>query len=126
MKVVLVTGGFDPLHSGHIEYFKAARALGDKLVVGVNSDDWLTRKKGRPFMPIQERAAIIEALECVDQVIGFDDADDSACGAIYKVMATHGRCTVVFANGHNLRKMDHKDPAKYDFALFGLGVFEDF
>ena len=126
MKVVLVTGGFDPLHSGHIEYFKAARALGDKLVVGVNSDDWLTRKKGRPFMPIQERAAIIEALECVDQVIGFNDDDDSACGAIYKVMATHGRCTVVFANGGDRTQTNspeyktYGDHAHVEFA-FGVG-----
>jgi len=51
MKIVVVSGGFDPLHSGHIAYFKSARKLGDKLVVAVNSDDWLTRKKGRPFMP---------------------------------------------------------------------------
>ena len=50
MKVVLVTGGFDPLHSGHIAYFTAAKKLGDKLVVGLNSDEWLTRKKGKPFM----------------------------------------------------------------------------
>ena len=59
MKIVLVTGGFDPIHSGHIEYFKAARELGDKLVVGLNSDDWLIRKKGQPFMPWNERAAIV-------------------------------------------------------------------
>ena len=45
MDVVLVTGGFDPLHSGHIEYFKEAKKLGDKLIVGLNSDEWLTRKK---------------------------------------------------------------------------------
>ena len=57
-KVVLVTGGFDPLHSGHIEYFKAAKQLGDKLVVGLNSNEWLTRKKGRPFMPFHERCSI--------------------------------------------------------------------
>ena len=49
MKIVLITGGFDPLHSGHIAYFKAAKELGDILVVGVNSDAWLTRKKGAPF-----------------------------------------------------------------------------
>jgi cytidyltransferase-related domain len=55
MKIVLVTGGFDPIHSGHIEYFKSAKALGDYLIVGINSDDWLTRKKGRPFMPLDER-----------------------------------------------------------------------
>ena len=60
MKIVLATGGFDPLHSGHISYLKSARELGDKLIVGLNSDDWLTRKKGRPFMPYKERAAIVE------------------------------------------------------------------
>jgi cytidyltransferase-like protein len=99
-KVVLVTGGFDPLHSGHIEYFKAARELGDHLVVGLNSDSWLTRKKGRPFMSIHERAAIIEALECVDEVIAFDDSDNTACAAIMQVLSTKSKSwTVVFANG---------------------------
>ena len=47
MKIALVTGGFDPLHSGHIKYMKAARKMGDKLMVGTNSDDWLTNKKGK-------------------------------------------------------------------------------
>jgi len=99
-KVVLVTGGFDPLHSGHIAYFKAAQELGDHLVVGVNSDEWLTRKKGKPFMPFEERCAIIKELACVDEVIGFNDDDDSACAAIYTVLATKGsRRKVVFANG---------------------------
>ena len=98
MKVVLVTGGFDPLHSGHIEYFKAARELGDHLVVGVNSDAWLTRKKGRPFMPFEERVAIIKELAVVDKVIGFDDSDDSACQAIFHTMSTNTG-TIVFANG---------------------------
>jgi len=100
MKVVLVTGGFDPLHSGHIAYFKAARELGDHLVVGLNSDDWLTRKKGRPFMPMQERAAIIEALECVDEVIAFDDSDNTACLAIGQVLSTKASSwKLIFANG---------------------------
>ena len=58
-KIVLATGGFDPLHSGHISYFQDAAQLGDRLVVGLNSDAWLSRKKGRAFMPIQERIAII-------------------------------------------------------------------
>ena len=66
MKATIVTGGFDPLHSGHIAYFKAAKALGDDgesiLIVGLNSDEWLTRKKGRPFMPWEERASIIREL----------------------------------------------------------------
>ena len=71
-KVVLVTGGFDPIHSGHIAYFESARELGDCLVVGLNSDDWLTRKKGRYFMPATERSEIIQALKPVDHVILFD------------------------------------------------------
>ncbi len=97
-RVVLVTGGFDPLHSGHIEYFKAARKLGNKLIVGANSDEWLTRKKGRPFMPLKERMSIIKELSCVDQVIAFDDRDDSACSAIFQTMSTNTG-TIVFANG---------------------------
>lgn len=99
-KVVLVSGGFDPLHSGHIAYFKAARELGDHLVVGLNSDEWLTRKKGRPFMSFEERAAIIKELAVVDEVIGFNDNDDSACNAIGQLLATKGSSwRVVFANG---------------------------
>ena len=61
-RVVLCTGGFDPLHSGHIEYLKAAKALGNVLIVGVNSDAWLERKKGRAFMPGVERINIIQNL----------------------------------------------------------------
>jgi len=99
-KVVLVTGGFDPLHSGHIAYFKAARELGDHLVVGINSDAWLTRKKGRPFMPMEERSAIVKELECVDEVIAFDDSDNTACAAIMQVLSTKGTSwDLIFANG---------------------------
>ena len=99
-KVVLCTGGFDPLHSGHIEYLKAARALGDHLVVGVNSDAWLTRKKGQPFMSATERAAVVGALACVDEVIGFNDDDNTACLAIGYVLQTKATgWKLVFANG---------------------------
>ena len=99
-KVVVVTGGFDPLHSGHIAYFKAAKALGEHLVVGLNSDDWLARKKGRPFMSFEERAAIIKELACVDEVIGFNDDDNSSCAAIKQVMSSKGtNWNLIFANG---------------------------
>ena len=98
--IVLVTGGFDPLHSGHIEYFKYAKSLGDELWVGVNSDDWLTRKKGRPFMPIHERVNIIKNLFMVDTVLDFDDSDDTACGAIFKTKSLTDMDTkIIFANG---------------------------
>jgi cytidyltransferase-like protein len=102
MKIVLVTGGFDPLHSGHIRYFTAAKKLGDRLIVGVNSDAWLTRKKGRPFMPLEERAEVIRALSMVDAVVAFDDdydADGSAKRFIEDSCWNYEEDEVVFANG---------------------------
>lgn len=96
-KIVLVTGGFDPLHSGHIAYLKAAKALGDILVVGVNSDDWLTRKKGAPFMPYMERATIIRNLVGVDFVIDFNDSDGSAKNAIEMVRQSYPQDKIIFA-----------------------------
>ncbi len=126
MDVVLVTGGFDPIHSGHLAYFKAAKELGDKLVVGINSDEWLTRKKGRPFMPFEERAEIIKGLSIVDQIISFDDSDDTACGAIYKTLATHGNIKLIFANGGDRTDANIPEMATYgdmhycDF-VFGVG-----
>jgi len=126
-KVVLVTGGFDPLHSGHIAYFKAARELGDHLVVGVNSDEWLTRKKGRPFMPLEERAAIIKELACVDEVIAFNDDDGSACNAIMQILQTKGSSwKLIFANGGDRTNTTTPEYATYrqhtdvEFA-FGVG-----
>ena len=94
---VLVTGGFDPLHSGHIIYFNNAKKLGDKLIVGLNSDDWLSRKKGQPFMNLENRASIIVELGMVDEVIIFNDTDNSSCHAIKQVLYTHDK--VIFANG---------------------------
>ena len=125
MKVVLVTGGFDPLHSGHIAYLTAAKELGDKLVVGVNSDEWLTRKKGKPFMPLRERLSIIRALAVVDDVLTWDDSDDSACGAIYKLMATSGYGQdIIFANGGDRTKENIPEMTvfhdKVEF-VFGVG-----
>ena len=126
MKVVLVTGGFDPLHSGHLAYFEEAKKLGDKLIVGVNSDEWLTRKKGRPFMCFEERASIIREMEIVDKVIGFDDSDDSACPAIFHTLSTHGDIKLIFANGGdrtNTTTPEYKiygDMPNVEFA-FGVG-----
>jgi cytidyltransferase-like protein len=98
-KIVLVTGGFDPLHSGHIAYIRAARELGDVLVVGVNSDEWLTRKKGKPFLSAEERLAVVGELRSVDVLIVFDDSDGSAIDAIKKVLEMFPGEEVVFANG---------------------------
>jgi cytidyltransferase-like protein len=121
MKIVLVTGGFDPLHSGHIAYFKAAKQLGNLLVVGVNSDDWLTRKKGRSFMPACERKAIIENIYQVHKVIEFDDTDNSAIDAIRKVKAMFPRDHIVFANGGD-RTKDNIPEMVFDDVEFIFGV----
>jgi cytidyltransferase-like protein len=102
--VVLVTGGFDPIHSGHIEYFKEAKKLGDTLVVGVNSDEWLARKKGQAFMNVNERVSIIKSLEMVDAVIVFNDADGTAKDAIRYCLDSYSDSTIVFANGGDRSK----------------------
>lgn len=98
-KVVLITGGFDPIHSGHISYIRAARELGDVLVVGVNSDSWLARKKGEAFLPSDERLAIMSELRSVDVLIVFDDGDGTAIDAIKKVLEMFPGDEVIFANG---------------------------
>ena len=101
-KVSLVTGGFDPIHSGHIAYFKRAKDLSDYLVVGLNGDPWLTRKKGQYFQCWTERADIISNLSMVDAVISWDDSDDSALGAIAKCLEISE--TVIFCNGGDRTK----------------------
>lgn len=122
-KIVLITGGFDPIHSGHIAYINAARELGDILVVGVNSDAWLERKKGRSFMPLRERANILRAIRGVDFVIEFDDDDGSAKGAIRMVRQSYPQDHIIFANGGdrtqtNIPEMDVAD----DNIEFQFGV----
>ena len=96
-KLSLVTGGFDPIHSGHIAYFERAKDLSDYLVVGINTNEWLTRKKGQYFLPWIERAEIIRHFDMVDAVISWDDADDSALGAIAKCLEISEK--VIFCNG---------------------------
>lgn len=100
--IVLATGGFDPLHSGHVSYLKACKDLGAYLIVGVNSDAWLTRKKGRPFMTVQERCSVVSALSFVDEAWAFEDSwdlDNSAKFFIQRVLSEEPDCQIVFANG---------------------------
>ena len=125
-KVVLVTGGFDPIHSGHIVFFKAAKKLGDQLVVGVNSDAWLSRK-GKAFMSFDERSAVIGELECVDKVIGFDDNDGTTQSAIEQILQTKNpNWKVLFANGGDRNNattpeyIKYKDHKEVEFC-FGVG-----
>lgn len=122
---VLITGGFDPLHSGHIEYIKSAKSLGDVLVVGLNSDDWLKRKKGQACLPLKDRKAVVENLEGVDMVITFNDKDDTAIDAISQVFPNFTK--TIFANGGDRSSAastpeyaKYKNHKKVDFA-FGVG-----
>lgn len=96
-KVVAVSGGFDPLHIGHIRMFEEAKKLGDKLTVIVNNDNWLRKKKGFVFMPEAERLEVIKACKVVDEVVltehSVDDEDTTVCRELAK-LRPH-----VFANG---------------------------
>jgi D-beta-D-heptose 7-phosphate kinase/D-beta-D-heptose 1-phosphate adenosyltransferase len=124
MKIVLITGGFDPVHSGHISYIQSAKKLGDQLVVGVNSDAWLTRKKGRPFMPLQERLSVLQNIKGVDWTVQFNDDDGTAKDAIRKVRLNYPSNKIIFANGgdrtnNNIPEMDIDDN-NIEF-VFGVG-----
>ena len=111
-KVSLVTGGFDPIHSGHISYFARAKDFSDFLVVGINTEEWLTNKKGQYFQSWVERAEIIRHLRMVDAVITVPDDDQgSACGAIAKCLEIAD--TVVFCNGGDRGKTNTPELDKY-------------
>ncbi len=122
-KVALVTGGFDPLHKGHIKYFEAAKKDSDLLVVGLNSDEWLLKKKGYYFLPWKERSLIISSLSVVDDIISFDDEDNTAIDAINICLTRYKK--VVFMNGgdrtnENIPELNKFDSKDVEFR-FGIG-----
>jgi len=99
MHIVLITGGFDPVHGGHVDYMRDAKHRGDLLVVGLNSDKWLEAKKKNNFMTFNQRKKIIESIKYVDKVISFDDTDGSAYDAIMKVKVLYPEGKISVANG---------------------------
>jgi D-beta-D-heptose 7-phosphate kinase/D-beta-D-heptose 1-phosphate adenosyltransferase len=96
--IVIFTGGFDPIHSGHISCIKEARKLG-RVVIGLNSDEWLARKKGKPFLTFEERKAVLDEFKDILCVIAFDDSDDTASDAIRQVMNLFPKNKIIFVNG---------------------------
>ena len=94
-KIVCVSGYFDPIHVGHIEYFKKSKEIGDKLMVIVNNDEQTILKKGKAFMPDSERIAIISELKCVDYVVKSVDTDRTVC----KTLETVDPKPTYFCNG---------------------------
>ena len=100
-KIIILSGGFDPIHIGHVRMFRAAKEMQSKVIVGVNSDEWLSRKKGQPFMKESERIEILNSSKYIDSVINFDDTDDTACNLIKKVIELYknDNVKIFFGNG---------------------------
>lgn len=107
MKIVAVSGGFDPVHIGHVQLFREAKKLGDRLVIILNNDHWLRAKKGYVFMNEQERAAVLKAIRYVDEVIitshPKNPADMSICPELEALKPQ------IFANGGDRDKKDADD-----------------
>ena len=125
MKIIVVSGGFDPIHSGHIKYFQCAKKLGDKLIVALNSDDWLIKKKNKFFMPFDERKIIVQNLSMVDEVIGFvDDDEGTCCVALEKIKQKYPNDQIIFCNGGD-RDKDNIPEMKVENISFEFGVGGD-
>tara|TARA_B100000768_G_scaffold155656_1_gene152840 strand:+ start:8643 stop:9404 length:762 start_codon:yes stop_codon:yes gene_type:complete len=121
----MVSGGFDPIHSGHISYFKAAKDLGNYLIVALNSDQWLQNKKGKFFLPFHERKIIIENMALVDEVISFeDDSEGSASLALEKVKKLYPNDHIIFCNGGD-RNSSNTAEMKIKGIEFAFGVGGD-
>ena len=99
-KISVVSGGFDPIHSGHIAYLKEAKKFGDKLIVLLNSDKWLENKKGSFFMPFKERRIILENLSLVDKVMCFEDDENGSCiMGLKDIKKKYPNYDIIFCNG---------------------------
>ena len=97
-ELVLVSGGFDPIHSGHIYLIQESSKYGDVIVL-LNSDKWLRKKKGREFLPFVERETIMKSLKNVIDVLSFDDSDKTCVDGIRKAINKYPNHKIMFANG---------------------------
>jgi len=100
MKIAVISGGFDPIHSGHIAYLNSASEGVDKLIVCLNSDQWLINKKENFFLPFNERKIILENIKVVDEVIGFEDDELGSCiNGLKMIQAKYPNEEIYFCNG---------------------------
>ena len=97
--VIVLSGGFDPMHVGHLRMIQESAKMAEIVIVGVNSDEWLMRKKGYIFMPHDERVEMVQGTRGVSKAMSFDDDDNSACDLLRKVRALWPNFKVAFANG---------------------------
>ena len=124
MKISVVSGGFDPIHSGHISYISAAKKYGDYLIIALNSDEWLRKKKGKEFMPFEERKSILENIKNVDEVLAFEDDKLGSCiNALEKIKAKFPDDEIIFCNGgdrgrENIPEMSVSD-ITFEFSVGG-------
>ena len=124
MTIVVISGGFDPIHSGHISYINSAAALGEKLVVLLNSDSWLQKKKNKEFMSFSERKIILESIKGVDMVLDFDDDEQGSCiFGLKKVKSMFPNEKITFCNGgdrnnNNIPEMSIKG-ISFEFGVGG-------
>ena len=120
--ITVVSGGFDPIHSGHIEYLKGALHYGDFLIVALNSDKWLKRKKGKYFMPFHERKIILENLNMVNEVVSFDDDNIGSCiNALDEIKKKYPGNKITFCNGGD-RNKNNIPEMTVDSINFAFGV----
>ena len=122
--IILVSGGFDPIHSGHIKLINDANKYGD-VVVLLNSDEWLRNKKGKEFLSFDERKIIMQNIKGVIDVLDFDDSDQSCVNGILKAKNMFKHNIIKFANGGD--RNNNTTPEK-EFCdrnnietLFGIG-----
>ena len=123
MKIAVVSGGFDPIHSGHISYLKSAKKIGDYLIVALNSDEWLINKKKKVFMSMEERKNILSNIECVDEVITFEDDKEGSCiNALKKIKENYPSDEIIFCNGGDRNKDNIPEMAVHGVKFkFGIG-----
>lgn len=123
MKISVVSGGFDPIHSGHIAYLDAASKLGEKLIVLLNSDQWLRDKKGQEFMPFDERQIILQSLQSVSEVFSFEDDDKGSCiNGLEKIKSLYPSDEIIFCNGGDRDKSNIPEMKVEGIQLvFGVG-----
>ena len=125
MNIVVVSGGFDPIHSGHISYMKSAKDIGDYLIVALNSDEWLIQKKKKVFMNIEERKNILLNIEFVDEVITFNDDESGSCiDALEKIKNKYPNENIIFCNGGDRNKSNIPE-MKVDGIEFRFGIGGD-
>ena len=119
MKVVAISGYFDPIHVGHLEYINLSKKLGDKLVVIVNNNYQCELKKGKPFMDETDRVTIVSNLKNVDEVFLSIDNDKTVCKSLEKIKPD------IFANGGDRKNYEIPESVickKYDIKIIdGLG-----